>query len=203
MLTNHQIDGIRIMRKRLLACSFLSSSSSSFLSSSSSSSSSYDEVWTTLRTTSDAINLDVPSILLWQEEGQKRRNALFYFIDEGEEGTFFVSPFLPPFLPCLLVLRESWNIWGNQANLATLSDITYTDCFWVGETAVAMQICKILVDAKDKETLQELVDATCYIHGEETWFRDLAERKGCERILGMLEGVGCPPPPSTSTPPLS
>lgn len=75
-LTNHQIDGIRILRKTLLG------------------SPSYDEVWMTLSMTSDAINLDVPSILLWQDEGQKRRNALFYFIDEGEEGTSFsVCPF--------------------------------------------------------------------------------------------------------------
>lgn len=67
-LTTPQIDGIRIMRKTLLG------------------SPSYDEVWQTLSMTSDAINLDVPSLLLWQEEGQKRRNALFYLIDEGEEG---------------------------------------------------------------------------------------------------------------------
>ncbi|KAJ4392532.1 hypothetical protein N0V85_006977 [Neurospora sp. IMI 360204] len=66
-LTTPQIDGIRIMRKTLLG------------------SPSYDEVWQTLSMTSDASNLDVPSLLLWQEEGQKRRNALFYFIDEGEE----------------------------------------------------------------------------------------------------------------------
>ncbi|KAK1780223.1 hypothetical protein QBC45DRAFT_114740 [Copromyces sp. CBS 386.78] len=134
-LTNHQIDGIRIMRKTLL-----------------SSQTSYHEdeaVWKTLSMTSDAINLDVPSILLWQEEGQKRRNALFYFIDEGEE-------------------------------------------------AVAMEICQVLLDAKDKETLQELVDATCFIHGERTTFEDLAERKGCERILRMLERVDCLPS-STST----
>ena len=71
MLTDHQIDGIRIMRKTLLGSPIQN-----------------DEVWRTVRRTSDAINLDVPSILLWQEDGQKRRNALFYFIDEGEEGTF-------------------------------------------------------------------------------------------------------------------
>lgn len=69
-----QIDGIRIMRKRLL------------------NSPSYDEVWSTLSLTSDAINLDVPAILLWQEESQKRRNTLFYLVDEGEEGMF--SPFV-------------------------------------------------------------------------------------------------------------
>ena len=62
-----------------------------------------------------------------------------------------------------------------------------------------MEICKILLAAKDKDTLQELVDATCYIHGEETTFRDLAEAKGCERILTMLERVGCPPPPSETS----
>lgn len=57
--------------------------------------------------------------------------------------------------------------------------------------AVAMEICQILLDAKDEETLQELVDATCFIHGEATTFRELAERKGYERILRMLERVGC------------
>ncbi|KAL0472568.1 hypothetical protein QR685DRAFT_571139 [Neurospora intermedia] len=123
-LTSHQIDGICIMRKTLLG------------------SPSYDEVWGTLSLTSDAINLDVPTILLWQDEGQKQRNVLFYCIDEGEE-------------------------------------------------AVAMEICQILLDAKDKETLQDLVDATCYIHGEATSFRELAESKGFERILTMLERVGC------------
>lgn len=80
LLTNHQIDGIRILRKTLLG------------------SPSYDEVWMTLSMTSDAINLDVLSMLLWQEdEGRKRRNALFYFIDEGEEGmslSFFFCSFL-------------------------------------------------------------------------------------------------------------
>lgn len=74
-LTSHQIDGICIMRKTLLG------------------SPSYDEVWGTLSLTSDAINLDVPTILLWQDEGQKQRNVLFYCIDEGEEGTFSVSFF--------------------------------------------------------------------------------------------------------------
>ena len=74
-LTDSQIDGIRIMRKRLM------------------NSQGYDEVWSTLSMTSDAINLDVPAILSWQEEGPKNRNVLFYLVDEGEEGMF--SFFVP------------------------------------------------------------------------------------------------------------
>lgn len=62
-----------------------------------------------------------------------------------------------------------------------------------------MEICQILFDAKNEDTLRELVHAICYIHGEPTGLRDLAERKGCERILRMLERVGCISPSTSSS----
>ncbi|KAK3399940.1 hypothetical protein B0T20DRAFT_407428 [Sordaria brevicollis] len=131
----HQTAEIRSMRRRLLHAT------------------SPEEVYSTLSLYSEATNVSIPDMLLWQEEGQwegqeegqeegqKRRNTLFWLVDEGAEG-------------------------------------------------VAMHICQILLDGDDKETLSELVNAGCYIHGEPKTFWELAESRGAEDILNMLEEVG-------------